>query len=329
MAHTLKEVTLKTKLTSIVLFLLAQHLTACSTLTNLRKTNKPEKNDSPASSIVISKPGATTPIISSLDGTSWIQLRDSEEHGRNRLNGLLATGSWREASDEARRELEKNPGDVGALTALAAAYALGRNYEMAAYYAGVVLKTTPTNSDALNLVGLRLMMAAGNRRSDFDEAIGMFKKALDSDGLQIAAALNAGYLQLDVGDAQAAMESFSTAIRRCDGCFDAEYGFGLSSMRAESWNQAKTSFENVLKRDKSRAAAQYQLAIVTYRGLNDPEKAIGILQDLVSDADGRFKNSGEVKRAANITLRRWRASDRSGPIPEDIIQPPAGEASAN
>jgi hypothetical protein len=98
-------------------------------------------------------------------------------------------------------------------------------------------------------------------------------------------------------------------------------------MRAGSWDQAKKTFEQALSRDKSRAAAQYQLAIVTHRGLNDRVKALNILQELVSDSDGRFKNASAVKRAANITLRRWRASDRSGPIPEDITQPPTGDAS--
>jgi tetratricopeptide (TPR) repeat protein len=326
-AHAKKGSTLNTSLKFIALFLLTQNLVGCSTLNDLRKSTNPESRGAPAASIVISKPGATTPIISSVDNATWIQLRDSKEAGKDRLNGLLATGAWQEATEEARRELEKSPGDVGALTALSAAYALGRNYEMAAYYGGVVLKTSPTNADAMNLVGLRLMMAATNRRTDFDEAIVMFKKALETDGTHVAAALNAGYLQLDLGDAPSAMESFTTAVRRCDNCFDAEYGLGLAAMRAGSWDQAKKTFEQALSRDKSRAAAQYQLAIVMHRGLNDPPKALSILQELVSDPDGRFKSGSAVKRAANITLRRWRASDRSGPIPEDITQPPTGDNS--
>lgn len=318
-----------TKLTLIALFVLAQNLAGCSTLNDLRKSNNAKADGSPAASIVISKPGASAPLVSSVDNATWIQLKESKEQSRDRLNGLMATGAWQDATEEARRELEKNPGDVGTLTALAAAYALGRNYEMAAYYGGVALKINPANADAMNLIGLRLMMTATNRRSDFDEAITMFKKALDNDGTHVAAALNAGYLQLDLGDASAAMESFTTAVRRCDNCFDAEYGLGLAAMRAGSWEQAKTTFEGALGRDKSRAAAQYQLAIVMHRGMNDRAKALGILQELVSDPDGRFKNAGAIKRAANITLRRWRASDRSGPIPEDIIQPPAGDAAPN
>lgn len=309
--------------------LIAGQFSGCATLNELRKTKNSGANDSAASSIVISRPGDTTPMISSISDTTWIQLRESKDSGRDRLNGLLATGAWQEATEEARRQLEKNPGDPSLLTALAAAYALGRNYEMASYYADVVLKANPSNADALNIVGLRLMMASKNRRLDFDDALGMFKKAQDIDGSHVAAALNAGYLQLDLGDAQAALESFEIGMRRCGYCFDAEYGYGLAAMRSGNWDQAKKSFESTLSRDKTKAAAQFQLAIVMYSGLNDQKNAIAKLQEVVSDPDGRFKNSGAVKRAANVTLRRWRAGDRSGPIPEEITQPPTGRNSGD
>lgn len=313
----------------IFLLMITARLSGCTTFNELRKTKNTATDDSAASSIVISRPGDTTPMISSISDATWIQLRESKDSGRDRLNGLLATGAWQEATEEARRQLEKTPGDPSILTTLASAYALGRNYEMGSYYAEVVLKANPSNADALNIVGLRLMMASKNRRLDFDDALGMFKRAQDIDGSHFAAALNAGYLQLDLGDAQAALESFEIGMRRCSYCFDAEYGYGLAAMRSGNWEQAKKTFESALNRDKTKAAAQYQLAIVMYLGLNDQKNAISKLQEVVSDPDGRFKNSGEVKRAANVTLRRWRAGDRSGPIPEEITQPPAGGSSGN
>jgi tetratricopeptide (TPR) repeat protein len=296
-------------------------ISSCSTFGELRKSNEKPQSDSAAASIVVSKPGADLPTISSVDNNAWIQMREAKDNGQDRLNGLLATGTWREAAEEARRELEKTPGDGSLLTRLAAAHALGRNYEMAAYYGGLALKTNPANSDAMNLIGLRLMMASNNRRRDYEEAMSMFQKSLETDGTQVAAALNLGHLQLDLGDTQTAFESFSVAARRCDQCFDAAYGVGLASMRLARWDQAKVTFENILKQDKSKAAAQYQLAIVINRGFNDPNKASNIMQELVSDADGRFKNSGPIKSAANITLRRWLATDRSGRSSKDANQP--------
>jgi hypothetical protein len=95
-----------------------------------------------------------------------------------------------------------------------------------------------------------------------------------------------------------------------------------------SWANAKNAFEGVLSNTPSRAEAQYQLALVYKNGLNNQNEAIKLLQEIVSDADGRFKNASEVKRVANITLRRLKAGDRSGPIPEEGTMPHGGEMPA-
>jgi tetratricopeptide (TPR) repeat protein len=315
-------------LSKIFISVLLVTASSCSTLSGLRKTKDNPDDNALVGAAVISKPGAKSPTISAADEQKWIELSQSTQPGRDKLNGLLATGKWQEASEEARRELEKQPGDIGAMTALAAAQATGRNYEMAGYYAGIILKSNPSHADALNLLGLRWMMGAGNRRQDLDEAISIFRKATESDGTHIAAALNMGYLQLDIGDSQGALESFSLAKTRCGQCFEAEYGAGLAAMRAANWPQAKSTFEGILSRDKSRAAAQYQLALVMSRGFNDVNKSTDLLQNLVSDPDGRFKDAGAVKRAANITLRRLRATDGSAPPPEETIEPRGGERPA-
>jgi tetratricopeptide (TPR) repeat protein len=199
---------------------------------------------------------------------------------------------------------------------------------MAGYYAKLALKTDPASGDAMNLVGLRVMLSAGNRRNDFDDALAWFRKATDSDGTNVAAPLNMGYLQLDLGDAPSAVESFALAGNRCGNCYSARYGYGISSARMGSWAQARSAFEGILARENFRADAQYQLALVYKSGLSDPNKAITLLQELVSDPVGRFKDAGNVKRVANITLRRMKASDRSAPTREDTIMPRGGELPA-
>jgi len=300
---------------------LAMMAIGCSTLSELKKKPDDSQITGLAGNGVIAKAGATHPIISPVDTKTWIEMSESKESGREKLNGLLATGKWQEAAEEARRGLEKQPGDQASMSALTAAYALGKNFEMAGYFATSVLKSEPSNADALNILGLRTMMRTGNRRTDYEDAIAFFKKAAENDGTHVASLFNMGSLQLDLGDAQSAMESFSMARGRCGQCFEADYGFGLAAMRAEQWPQAKSAFEDILARQNNRAAAQYQLAMVMNRGFNDNAKAISLLQNLVSDPDGRFKDSGNIKRAANITLRRWRASDRTAPIPEEANEP--------
>ena len=305
------------------------NLASCSTLNEMKKITSAEpKNDSVASELVLMQAGAKAPTISASDEKKWLQWSQSAESSAKKLYGLLATGEWQAAAEEARRELEKQPGDPGLMVALASAYAIGRNYETAAYYSAIALKSNATSSDAMNLIGLRLMMQPGNRRGDYDDAIAMFRKATENDGTQLAAPLNMGYLQLDMGDSQAAVESFNTAANRCERCFAAQYGFGLALMRTNAWEPAKSAFENILSKDKTKAAAQYQLALVYNQGFNDQTKGVKLLQGIVSDADGRFKDSGKIKRAANVTLRKWKASDRSGPPLEETTEPHGGELPA-
>jgi tetratricopeptide (TPR) repeat protein len=278
--------------------------------------------------MIMTQVGSTVPVISSSDEKHWIELKRSSESSRDKLYGMLATGDWQPAVEEARLQLEKRPGDPAMIVALAAAYASGRNYEMAGYYGKLALKNDPSNSDAMNLVGLRVMMSAGNRRNDFDDALAWFRKATDNDGTNVAAPLNMGYLLLDLGDAPSAVESFGLAGNRCGNCYSARYGYGIASARMGSWTQAKSAFEGILSKENYRADAQYQLALVYKMGLGDANKAISLLQNIVSDADGRFKGAGNVKRVANITLRRMKASDRTGPSPEDTTMPRGGELPA-
>ncbi len=318
---------IENKFTALILTLAT---TACTTPSAQRTAKVKDESslEGPASGeLIVMQTGATAPMISGSDMNHWIQLRDSED-SRHRLYGMLATGNWASATEEARKELEKYPGDNLLLIALASGFAGQRNYDMAAYYASQVLKSSPSNADAMNYLGLRAMAQSGNRRADYDDAITLFRKAADSDGTHIAALLNMGHLQLNLGDAGSAIESFSLASNRCGQCFASQYGFGIASSRNGAWSQAKTSFESILSRDKSRAEAQYELALVFKNGLNDIKRCVDLLQEIVSDPDGRFKHAGRVKTVANITLRRIKASDRSAPPPEETTVPHGDEMPA-
>ena len=182
------------------LFLIS--ITSCATVTGAKKSASDRASGaSPASGeMILIQTGAKAPVISGSDKSHWLQLRESDSSG-DKLYGQLATGEWQPAIEEARKELEKFPGDARLMVALGAAFASGKNYEMAGYYGGLALKTDQGNADAMNLIGLRVMMAAGNRRGDLDDAMSWFRKASDNDSTHIAALLNMGNLQLETGDA--------------------------------------------------------------------------------------------------------------------------------
>jgi tetratricopeptide (TPR) repeat protein len=293
----------------------------------LSPVRKREFARSTGESIVV-QAGAKEPLLSKSGAKYWINQSDSTEASSGKVSGMIASGEWQGAITEARKLLELQPGDPGILLALGAAYAVGRNYEMAAYYAGQVLKIEPSNGDAMNLIGLRTMLASANRRSDYDDALTWFRRSIESDGNQYAAGLNMGYLLLDLGDATAALQSFNQVSSRCRKCFDAQYGYGVAAARTGAWGNAKKTFEDLINSEPDRAEAIYQLALVYKNGLNNDKKAIDLLQAIVNDADGRLQHAGDVKRVANITLRRLKASDRSAPPPLETVMPRGGEKPA-
>lgn len=262
--------------------------------------------------VVILQPFAKAPLLSDKPASYWINVRSTPTSELSKMQGLLATGEWQTATETARAYLIKHPGNPEAMMGLAAGYALGRRYEMAGYYANQVLKMQPQNSDAMNIIGLRVMMATGNRRADYQDAIGWFQKSTEADGTQIAASLNMGHLMLELGDSQSAVGAFQTAKDRCDECERSMIGLGVAASRSGQAEVAKEALERAIDRNPSSAEAKYHLAMNYRNNFKDRKKAINILQQIVSDADGRFANEGAAKRQANIALRRLKATDRSG-----------------
>jgi tetratricopeptide (TPR) repeat protein len=262
--------------------------------------------------IVISQPLTTALAFSEVSQNSWISLKSSPQDSLAKLQSQLAAGDWQKAVEGAKVYLRKRPNDPEALMVIAAGNAVGRRFEMAGYYAQVVLKIQPGNSDAMNLIGLRIMMATGNRRADYQDAITWFQKSIDTDSAQIAAALNLGHLQLELGASAEAIGPFKSASERCQQCDRAMLGYGIALSRANRGEDALSTFESLLKKNPINGEGKYQLAMVYKNNLQNPKKAQSILQDLVSDADGSFKDSAPAKRQANIVLRMLKAQDRSG-----------------
>lgn len=262
--------------------------------------------------VVILQPFTKSPILSDKSTAYWINVRSTPTSELAKMQGLLATGEWQTATDTARAYLVKHPGNPEALMGLACGYALGRRYELAGYYANQVLKIQPQNSDAMNVIGLRVMMATGNRRADYQDAIAWFQKASEADGTQIAASLNTGHLMLELGDSQNAIGAFKIASDRCDECERSLIGMGIAASRAGQPDVATTALERAIEKNPSCAEAKYHLAMNYRNNYKDRKKAISLLQQIVSDADGRFANEGAAKRQANIALRRLKATDRTG-----------------
>lgn len=264
--------------------------------------------------VVVTQPGLSAPVISSFDKNRWLQIRDNSTNEVSRLYAMLATGDSDSAVSHARAFLAKNPGNLDGLNVLAAGLVLGRNWQLAGYYAGMIEKRSPGSGEALNIRGLAAMLTANNTHADFIRAAELLQKAHDSSENQIAAGLNLGHLQLEMGNAQAALAVFQTVVNRCDECSPALVGQGVAASRTRNWDIARGSFEKVIKQNPKHFEARFHLAMVMRNGFNDKKGAEDILAKILNDPanDNRW-----VKERASSALRKMRGeldeSERAQP----------------
>jgi tetratricopeptide (TPR) repeat protein len=232
---------------------------------------------------------------SSADPAKWIETS---------IFAQIEKGDPEGAEQRARDQLRKKPSDPQALLALAASLLVSRNIELADYYASrVVAMQTVEQSSALNIQGIcRVLFAvATGRGEDFDEAAGLFRKSLETSGLQVAAALNLGEMELLRNRSGDSIAAFNDAVERCNGCRPARYGLGLAAMRARQFDKARDQFKAIVKQDPADDDATYQLALAESYGFNNVDKAARMLKDLATGS-----KDIRVKAMAESVLRKLR-----------------------
>jgi tetratricopeptide (TPR) repeat protein len=251
---------------------------------------------------VVQQAGQTAPVVSSKDRKYWLDMRQAKGV-LPRIDGALATGEAEAAVDLSRGYLAKHPGDPRALTALAAALALSKKYDLAAYYATLAERAQPGNAAALNIKALSVMLQPKARMADFQRAMGYFQQAFAADRSQIAPGLNLGNLYLETGNAKAAVDVFKQTADRCGQCNAALLGLGVAMSRSRDYDGAKTAFEKILDDNPSHAGALYNLALVYKNGYNKPKQAEKLLFTLLNEAKG---TDVAMRERAQTVLRGMR-----------------------
>jgi cytochrome c-type biogenesis protein CcmH/NrfG len=265
------------------------------------RLGKDEKN------VVVQQGNRAEPVISAHDRRYWLDMRQAKGT-LPRMSGALATGESAATIELAKHYLEQRPGDPDGLTMLATALAMARNYDLAAYYAALVEKARPGDGPALNIKGMATMLTPKARIEDFRRAAGYFEQAFAADKTQIAPGLNLGALQLELGNAAAAANTFGEVAKRCGQCAVAMMGYGVAASRSHQFDAAKTAFESVLKKNPLNAGALYNLALVYKNGYNNRKQAEKYLDQLL--ADSRIKDPSARERAQ--TVLRSVKSEASG-----------------
>lgn len=279
-----------------------------------------------ARSGVVSQIGARDPLLAPHPRNYWLDQRQAKAM-MPRAQAALATGEPELVVNMAKAKLARTPGDPGALTMLAAALTMSHQYDLAAYYAGQLEQVQPGNSFALNVKGIAAMLAHKTTMSDYRMAQEYFQKAMDNDPMQIAAGLNLGSLQLELGNARGAATVFKTVAERCGECTAAQIGYGRALTRSGEFKEAAEVFKDVLKKHPENPAAQYNLALVYKNGFHDKPKAQSYLMAVIKNSHNRDQG---LKNRAQIVLRSLsgqKAMDERARLAADPA-PSADEADA-
>jgi len=249
---------------------------------------------------VVTQVGGKNPVVSGKDRSYWLELRQKNDL-KARTIGSMATGEAQAAVGFAKARLAKTPGDAEALTQLAAALALTRNYELASYYATLADRARPGNAETLNVRGLAAMLTPSARMSDFRTAAAYFQQALDADSNQIAPGLNLGNLYLELGNSASAINVFEQVVARCGNCSAGLVGLGVAQRRSGKYDAALVTFKDILKKNPNNSAALFNIALVYNNGLNNRKDAEAALHKIL--ASTQIKDA-EVRKKAHIVLRR-------------------------
>lgn len=254
--------------------------TACTTL---QGGSSKEASERSVSETVLTQVSRKEALVSQHDRSYWLDMRQSKKL-MPKLAGALATGEGEASVQLAKAYLAKNPGDVPAMTMLAQALAMTRNYDLADYYAMLALRKEPSNAAALNIRGLAMMLGSNRTVLDYHKAQNYFRQALDAEPSHVAAGLNGGHLALELGNPEAASTLFQQVVQRCGDCTPGLMGWGVALSRTGKHAEAASAFEKVLAKSQNNPRALYNLALVYKNGYNDGKRAEGYLHTLLDSS---------------------------------------------
>lgn len=243
-------------------------------------------DEATATSIVVQQSGSEQTLLSPKSRTYFVDARKSLRSEEGRLFATLGTGDAQVAEQDARAYLAKKPNNPAALTVLASALVLQRKYLLAEFYAIQLDKYSPENPDVNNIRGLAALYGGRNSMTDYRRAQSYFQKAFHANASQLASGLNLAHLQLEMGNANAAVETFRTLTKRNSDCTQAWLGLGVAQSRMGSFKEAGDALNTILVKQKDHAEALYFLALVQKNGYNDQKLATKTIRRLLSSSSG-------------------------------------------
>tara|TARA_B100000902_G_C27166092_1_gene841267 strand:- start:110 stop:988 length:879 start_codon:yes stop_codon:yes gene_type:complete len=259
---------------------------------------------------VVQAPGLSKNMMSDLGRDQWVDIKKTNKKKLG-LYATLGAREWDVAISEARRLLGDQPRDKDGLLVLATALAMSGKHQLSTYYGDLLVKYHGKSSAVYNFRGLAILARPMLKPRDYQSAIKNFRRAFNFSEKEVASGLNYGFLSLSMGKSKEALGIFSQIEDRCNRCIPALMGKGISLTRLARFKKAKGVFKKILKTQPSNLRAHYRLALVEKSGYNNTDRAQYHLKEILADTtDSQL----DLKRRANVLLRRLQARDRAHPV---------------
>ena len=234
-----------------------------------------------------------------------LQCLGRREEALDALNGVVAANRWMLPAVAERGRLHARQGDwegVGEASAallasdpldvegqmLACLKALAGDGDTAAaalamrQLVAAADKHEPGNAALLLRYVRPLARMAGDSRPVLEAALKAARKAAAADASSADALAECGFLQAQLGDLEAANESFASAARLDDACIDAVAGLIWCQLAAGRWEDAAAQLEmfSVVQETVGRTAQMALLdGIVAWRRSADPYSHVAYLAE--------------------------------------------------
>ena len=207
----------------------------------------------------------------------------------------LQIKDYEKIEQDIRRFLQKNPNNSHAITVLMKILFLQRKYELADYYANLLIKTDSKHSDAKMITNLVVLSKANSYEYERSQALRALVSLFTEDKTHIASGLNLAIFLMQRGNYTQAMSYFIKVSQRCSACGIALIGYAICLVRLDRMQEANDILLTVSKRSKD-VLARYYLAF-TYINLGENiEKGLKILKGILKNdtLDGNIRNKSRL-----------------------------------
>ena len=218
-------------------------------------------------------------------------LPDTSSELWKATNTAFLQKNYKKIEADMRKFLRTNPVQEVAFSILVRALFLQKKYNLASYYADLLLTIDNNNTDAYMVKALAVISAPNSYHYQRHAAQLRLAALFADNKTHIASGLNLAIWMMKKGNCSKAMQYFAQVVKRCPQCGMARVGFGICLLRSGNFNRAHRLLLDI-NDDVDDTLAKYYLAFSYFKIKKDIAKARNILKDILNDKseDGYIRN---------------------------------------